>query len=112
MISLLKTFVYLQKPGIGPNREVELRCIGDEENVAVNVDRRPYRPEEQGEDVTRFMGRDKDWCAKIMHLENTQDNKSLAYSSSRSTGLKNTGEKHQNTWKIKPVFHIQKARNN
>lgn len=43
--------VYLQKAGICPNREVELGCIGDEEDVAVYVDRRPYRPEEQGEDV-------------------------------------------------------------
>lgn len=50
---------------------MELGCVGDEEDVAVNVDRRAYRPEEQGEDVARFMGKDKDWCAEIMHLKHT-----------------------------------------
>lgn len=45
IISHLETFVYLQEAGISPDREVELGCVGDEEDVAVNVDRRPYRPE-------------------------------------------------------------------
>lgn len=64
-------FVYLQKAGICPDWEVELRCVGDEEDIAVDVDRRPHRPEEQREDVARFMGRDKHWCAEIMHLKHT-----------------------------------------
>lgn len=51
---------------------MELGCVGDEEDVAVYVDRRPYRPEEEGEDVARFMGRDEDRRAKIVHLEKTK----------------------------------------
>lgn len=65
--------VYLQKAGICPNREVEFGRVGDEEDVGVYVDRRPYRPEEQGEDVARFMGWNKDRCAEIIHLKYRQD---------------------------------------
>lgn len=49
--SYFKKLVYLQKAGIGPDREVELGCVGDEEDVAVYVDRRSCRPEEQRENV-------------------------------------------------------------
>lgn len=60
--------MYLQEACVGPDWQVKFRSIGDEENVAVDVDGGSYWSKQKGENVAGLMGRDKNWCAEIMHL--------------------------------------------
>ena len=51
---------YLQEAGVGADGQVELGGVGDEQDVAVDVDGRPDGPEEEGEDVARLLGRSEE----------------------------------------------------
>lgn len=68
-VCMCKLFLmYLQEACVGPDWQVKFRSIGDEENVAVDVDGGSYWSKQKGENVAGLMGRDKNWCAEIMHL--------------------------------------------
>lgn len=71
--------MYLQEACVGPDWQVKFRSIGDKENVAVDVDGRSYWSKQKGENVAGLMGRDKNWCAEIMHLLKTKNKKTHQY---------------------------------
>lgn len=63
--------MYLQEARVGSDGQVKFRSIGDEENVAVDVDGGSYWPKQKGENVARLVGRDKNRHAEIAHLKKT-----------------------------------------
>ena len=60
---------YLQEAGVGPDGQVELGGVGDQQNVAVHVGGGPQRAELQGEDVQGPLGGDEDGVREVQHLE-------------------------------------------
>lgn len=63
--------MYLQEACVGPDRQVKFRSIGNEENIAVDVDGGSYWPKQKREYVARLMGRDKNRQAEIANLKTT-----------------------------------------
>lgn len=59
---------YLQEACVGAHRQVELGSVCDEEDVAVDEDRGPDRPEEEAEDVAGLLGGHYDRAGKVVHL--------------------------------------------
>lgn len=52
LYSYNKSFAYLQKACVSPNRQMKLGCVCEQKNIAVYVNGWPDWPEEEGEDVT------------------------------------------------------------
>lgn len=61
--------MYLQEAGVGPDRQVKLGCVCDEQDVAVYVDGGSHRSEEQGENVPRLVCGDQDGGAEVLRLK-------------------------------------------
>ncbi len=61
--------VYLQEARVGPDRQMKLWSICDEQDIAVYVNGGSDWPEEEGEDVTRLMWRNNDGCTEVLHLK-------------------------------------------
>lgn len=94
---------YLQEAGVGPDRQVELGSVGDEQDVAVDVDGGPDGPEEKGEDVARLVGGDDDGGAEVLHLhaekkKTTQKEKLVMGASVHRTTLCSPSWPKPGTW--------------
>lgn len=65
--------VYLQEARVGPDRQVKLWCVCDEQDIAVYVNGRSDWPEEQGEDVTWLVWGNNDGRAEVLHLKEKEE---------------------------------------
>lgn len=59
---------YLQEAGVGPHRQVEARGVGDQQDVAVDVDGGPRGAEVQGEDVAGLARGHQHRLTEVLHL--------------------------------------------
>lgn len=64
--------MYLQEPGVGPDRQVKLGSVSDEQDIAVYVNGGSDWPEEEREDVMGLVWGDNDGRAEVLHLKSKE----------------------------------------